>query len=256
MSHYNMDTVRKTTIYSSNWGRFVIRPIADRILWFVANYTILTPNEITLIGFIFGIGSALCFLQASAIYLVLGAFLYQLSYAIDCVDGGLARLKKKQSEFGLYFDNVLDILKVSIVIFCFSYGQFYASGNFLFIAVGYSFACALLIGFIHFLLIEKIVNSRKKQSLDSSEEKSAIRSHNRPWTDVQGGKKKTFAFKHLLKKYNISIFPTSTDLEALNFFIIPILLIFGINLILISLSASILIFIFTLLIGVRDIYSH
>ena len=168
MRRYKLRNIREYTTYSSNWGRFVVRPFSDRMLWIVANYTNLTPNEITIIGFLIGLFSAGCFLQGTHTYLILGAFLFELSYAVDCIDGGLARLKGMESDLGMYLDNILDLFKIFFVVLCLVYGQYTLTKDFSYFLLGYFYLSIYLIGCVQYHRIARI-EGKKMENMQSSD---------------------------------------------------------------------------------------
>ncbi len=96
--------------------RFVNRPISTRITRYLYKSS-LTPNQISLISFLFAIFGACFFLLGGYINLVFGAFLAQTSCVIDGIDGEVARLKFQEIKFGTWFDAVLDRYSDSFLLF-------------------------------------------------------------------------------------------------------------------------------------------
>lgn len=76
----------------------------------------ITPNQITLFHFALGLVAVWLFSQDPYWQNVLGAVLLQLSVALDCTDGEVARLKYQFSKFGSWLDVSLDNL-LNIVLF-------------------------------------------------------------------------------------------------------------------------------------------
>jgi phosphatidylglycerophosphate synthase len=68
----------------------------------------LTPNQITLASLVVGLGAAAAFAVGTRAGLILGAVLLQLSFTLDVVDGQLARYTAAMSEFGAWFDGMVD----------------------------------------------------------------------------------------------------------------------------------------------------
>lgn len=137
---YTLEDIRKVLKPADAWWTvLVIDPIAIRLLWIVSNFTKLTPNQITAISFIFGLLSALSFLQGTWIYLILGAFLFQICFLIDCIDGKLARLKGLKSGFGAYLDAMLDRCRVFIVVLCLVYGQYILTKDISYFLLGFGY---------------------------------------------------------------------------------------------------------------------
>ena len=76
----------------------------------------VSPNHVTWLHFSFGLVAAWLFWQESYPLGLLGALLYQLSVALDCSDGEIARLKFQFSKFGSWLDVVTDNI-VTVAIF-------------------------------------------------------------------------------------------------------------------------------------------
>lgn len=74
----------------------------------------VSPNTITLFSLAVFIVGAVFFLQQS---FVISGMLWVLSYVLDCTDGAVARATSTQSQFGAYFDVVIDRL-ISLVFLC------------------------------------------------------------------------------------------------------------------------------------------
>lgn len=86
--------------------------------WFtrqIINYPV-TPNQITWFHLALGLLGAWQFWQGSYWQCVLGAVLFQLSAALDCSDGEVARLKFQFSKFGSWLDVAADNI-VNLAVF-------------------------------------------------------------------------------------------------------------------------------------------
>lgn len=105
------------------WGYYVINPPAFWATWFLANFTKITPNNITFIGFLMGVIAAACFYIGDYIYLVLGALFYQMAMLCDSVDGKLARVRGTDSKLGEFFDTIVNHLYYLMSIFAFAVGN-------------------------------------------------------------------------------------------------------------------------------------
>jgi len=88
--------------------------------------TRITPNLVTLIGFLLGVCSGCLFWFHS--YLLAG-LTAQLASIVDGVDGELARLKLMETRFGAYFDAILDRYADAFIILGMTYGQFQVNGS-------------------------------------------------------------------------------------------------------------------------------
>ena len=71
---------------------------------FLAEFTRATPNQVTIISFLSGLISGLCFLY----HPLIGGLLAEISSIIDGIDGDLAHLTGQTSSFGGFMDSVLD----------------------------------------------------------------------------------------------------------------------------------------------------
>ena len=87
--------------------RYINRPLATLVVKLLLN-TRITPNQVTVTGFIVGIAAAFLYLGASHGYLIAAGILLQLSSVLDGADGMLARLRQSSSEYGSYLDLFLD----------------------------------------------------------------------------------------------------------------------------------------------------
>lgn len=101
-----------------------VDPISIRITLWIANHTLLTPNIITALSFIFGIISAIFFFRGNYRELIIGAIFLQLSFLLDSVDGKLARLTKQESEWGRRLDFLRDKIVHTIILIALSYSYY------------------------------------------------------------------------------------------------------------------------------------
>lgn len=143
---YSFEEVRNSAKLTDAWWTVkVIDPIALRLTYLFANYTGLTPNQITIFSLILGLLSAYFFLKGDYPNLVLGAIAMELSFVFDCVDGKIARLKKTGTQFGAYWDFMQDRVLQFAALFTLIWGQYQLTGNTNFWVLGliYVFADAL-----------------------------------------------------------------------------------------------------------------
>jgi CDP-diacylglycerol--glycerol-3-phosphate 3-phosphatidyltransferase len=89
------------------YGKIVLDPTAR-----VIARTGVTPNMLTVIGFLLNVGVAIVL---AAGYLRLGGVLLVFSAAFDALDGTLARLTGQQSRFGAFFDSTVDRYSEAVV---------------------------------------------------------------------------------------------------------------------------------------------
>jgi phosphatidylglycerophosphate synthase len=91
-----------TTFFVSPYSKYVARWAARRGI---------APNTVTATGLAVGLGAAAAFAVGSRPALVAGAVLLQLAFALDCVDGQLARYTGRMSALGGWFDAMSDRVK-------------------------------------------------------------------------------------------------------------------------------------------------
>ena len=103
-------------------SRILNRPISIKISELLLK-TNITPNQISLISFIFGLFGALFFYFGDYVFLVIGGILVHLSSIIDGCDGEVARLKLIESKYGGWFDAVMDRYADAIIIFGMVHGH-------------------------------------------------------------------------------------------------------------------------------------
>lgn len=96
-------------------ARYINRKISVPLSAALAN-TPLTPNQISLLSFLIAAAAAFLFSLASRPATVAAAFLSQLASIIDGCDGEIARLKFLESDFGKWFDAVLDRLADGLLL--------------------------------------------------------------------------------------------------------------------------------------------
>lgn len=158
--------------------RILSRP-ASRVLTRVFLNTPISPNQITLISFFFGLMSAFLFFQGHYESSVIASVLLVFSTWIDGADGEIARLKFMESDIGkkldIYCDNIVHFL-VFTAIGC---GAYFKSGETLFLYLG---GLAGLGGLLAFFLLSPILLEKRspgKQSFHVSEPELAEKFANR-----------------------------------------------------------------------------
>ncbi len=94
------------------------------------------------------------------INLVIGGILAQLASIIDGCDGEKARLKFQATEFGGWFDSVLDRYADGFLLFGLTYYVYLTDTNFLYIAIGF---LAIMGAFINSYTADKYDSLMKKR---------------------------------------------------------------------------------------------
>jgi phosphatidylglycerophosphate synthase len=91
------------------WTRFVIDPLADPLASRLARHRVVTPNRVTLLAGLLGLGAITCFATG---HLRTGGVLFLLRFFADCVDGKVARAQGTGSSRGALLDVGTDVVCV------------------------------------------------------------------------------------------------------------------------------------------------
>jgi len=195
----------------SIWSYLLFLFPTKRLTLFLANKTNISPNQITFAAFIISLFSAACFFQGEGLYLIIGAFLFEIFYFFDCIDGVLARLKNKTSPLGSFLDPSLDDISHFLNIFALTYGQFRITNEGLFLILG---MCIIFIYLMIFLF--GLMKNKAKRFYIRREQKSTIK--------VRSSKllERLKSFKDCCKKKKLYPLFTFAEADALIFFIGPI----------------------------------
>ena len=92
------------------------RPISTRLSKFLVSFNI-TPNQISFFSFVLSMIAAGLFTLGSYWFLALGGIIAQFASVIDGCDGEVARLKYLSSDYGGWFDAVLDRYADAFLLF-------------------------------------------------------------------------------------------------------------------------------------------
>jgi len=144
-------TLKKTT--DGPISRYLNRPLSTRITRYLIR-TSITPSYVSFFSFILAMVGALFFFLGGYSNLAIGALLAHLSSVIDGCDGEIARLKFQVTEFGGWFDAVLDRYADAFLLFGLTYYVYAANGD----------ISALFIGFL--AIIGTFMNSYTADKYD------------------------------------------------------------------------------------------
>ncbi|EGL82027.1 CDP-alcohol phosphatidyltransferase [Caldalkalibacillus thermarum TA2.A1] len=161
---FTMEDMKQTYKKKDAWWTVIlVDPIASRIALLVANFTNITPNQLSITSFIIGLAAAFSFYIGSVTALIAGALLYHLSFIIDCMDGKIARLKKNGSMFGMVLDISLDHIRVVLCALALTFGQFNHTGDIIYLYLAALLIVVYFIRHINALHIYKIRREMKKK---------------------------------------------------------------------------------------------
>lgn len=129
-----LDTLKKTS--DGPVSRYLNRPISTRITRHLLRIDI-TPNHVSFFSFILAMLGAFLFFSGGYINLVIGAILAQAASIVDGCDGEIARLKFQVTEFGGWFDAVLDRYADAFLLFGLTYYAYFTNMNFSVLFIGF-----------------------------------------------------------------------------------------------------------------------
>lgn len=118
-------------------SRWLNRPVSIRCSSWLVNYNI-TPNQISIFSFLLSLVAALFFATGDYLYLLIGGILAQFASIIDGSDGEVARLKYLSSEYGGWFDAVLDRYADAFLLFGLTWHVYFQDNAPLVLIVGFS----------------------------------------------------------------------------------------------------------------------
>jgi len=139
-------------------SRYLNRPFSIRISKYLLKKSI-TPNQISLFSFIFSMVGALFFFFGGYANLLIGGILAQISSIIDGCDGEIARLKFQTSEFGGWYDAVLDRYADAFLLFGLTYYAYFLGENLLYLFIGF---LAIIGSFVNSYTADKYDGLMKK----------------------------------------------------------------------------------------------
>jgi CDP-L-myo-inositol myo-inositolphosphotransferase len=108
-------------------SRYLNRPVSRWLSRYLVRTTV-TPNQVSLASWMLSCVAAGLMAMGGYPALAAGGALAQLSSIIDGCDGEIARLKHSQSEFGGWFDAVLDRYADAFVLFGLTWHAFASTG--------------------------------------------------------------------------------------------------------------------------------
>jgi len=92
---------------------FILEPLSLPMVWFLANFTRISPNAVTIFTALVIFLGSLCVFKG---WFLLGWLIIFFGFVLDWVDGRLARLKKLASPLGAFLDHIADTFRFIIAI--------------------------------------------------------------------------------------------------------------------------------------------
>ena len=105
--------------------RGYLKIVARRVSIYITKlllYTPITGNQATLLYILSGLIAGIFFIPGNTWCTIVGAFLLQLWFVMDCVDGEVARYRKTSSLTGVYLDVLSHHIVHPYIFACVSFG--------------------------------------------------------------------------------------------------------------------------------------
>ena len=99
--------------------------------------TRVTPNQITILWMTIQIIGAVLLSFGTYWHMLIGILIYHLGFFVDCVDGNLARYRKKSSWTGIYLEQIVHHITITALLIGLTVGVFRMYPNYLIIFFGF-----------------------------------------------------------------------------------------------------------------------
>ena len=126
----------KGKIHDGPISRLLNRPVSIRCSKILVNFN-FTPNQISIFSFLLSVFAAALFAMGEYRYLAFGGIMAQLASIIDGCDGEVARLKYLSSNFGGWFDAVLDRYADAFLLFGLTWHVYSTNLSSLVVVIGF-----------------------------------------------------------------------------------------------------------------------
>ncbi|WP_445330612.1 CDP-alcohol phosphatidyltransferase family protein [Streptomyces sp. GSL17-111] len=157
------------------WTVLLVDPVATPLVRWTAKWTRISPNQITWGSLILGLIAAACFVQGEWRWLAVGALIYHCSFILDCMDGKLARLTGRGSEFGAWLDYIFDRIRVLVCAIALMGGQFRSTGETAYIWLALTVVFLDMLRYLDALEIRKVRQGMRRKLLLRADEAALAR---------------------------------------------------------------------------------
>ena len=121
----------------------IIRRIAVYLTWIFAR-TSITPNQVTFLTLIMVLAGSFFFFFGTYKYNIIAILFFHLRVLFDSVDGQLARIKKKTSIIGHYYDRLIHGVAETLLFVAIAYAAYSESNNIVYFILAFSIMLSVL----------------------------------------------------------------------------------------------------------------
>ena len=131
MEHYSLKQIiqslpKKKNSRSSLWVQLFVRKISFLFTYIFINLG-FSANSVSVLSVFVVLGGSLCLCFNNFAFNIVGAIIINLWLVLDCVDGNIARCKKKSSYMGEFYDALGGYAATTFSIFGIGFAAFYSS---------------------------------------------------------------------------------------------------------------------------------
>ncbi len=151
------------------WSVAMGGPIGNVINAVIADWSWVTPNRITLLGFVAKLAVVPLLLLGERGADLAAMALLQVSVICDCMDGSLARYRKASSYMGAFLDRLTDAIGYSAVFGVFGWRVLRDTGDATAMVVAFAIPMTLLVrGYVHWVVaaIQKQAGAQQTMGVD------------------------------------------------------------------------------------------
>lgn len=151
------------------WSVAMGGPIGNVINALIGDLAWVTPNRITLAGFVAKLAAVPALVGGGPGALIAAAILLQVSVICDCMDGSLARYRKRPSALGAYLDKVTDAIGYTAVFGAFGWRVHHDTGDATALVLAFAIPATLLIrGYVYWVVaaLEKQAGADASTGID------------------------------------------------------------------------------------------
>lgn len=164
------------------WSVAMGGPIGNVINALIGDVAWITPNRITLAGFVAKLAAVPALVVGGPGALIAAAILLQVSVICDCMDGSLARYRKRPSALGAYLDKITDAIGYTAVFGAFGWRVHLDTGDDLALVFAFVIPATLLIrGYVYWVVaaLEKQADAEASTGIDKRKDFSTATARER-----------------------------------------------------------------------------